>query len=341
MGSARTTVSVLALGLCLLAATPSADGTTWIHDPATPGDWFDPANWSAGVPTSSDRARINNGGQAQIAAPNAQVYHLHLGLDSTESGTLVLSGTGQLSAHYEHIGWEGTGTFTQTGGTHTVSSSLYLGFEPGSDGTYDISGGSLNVKNLYVGLKGRGTLKITDSAADITISNLLRFGPDGTFTAVPGATIHMTGAAFENRSTDPTDLAGLSNLNLIFEGGSGDVDPFEVAGEDRGPVLDGFEDNFALGSLTLGASAGIGQVLLVDNVDNQPGDETLYVHNLVVGPGSSLDLNGLNLYYLSASIDPDAIIELNGGQLLQVPEPATLILLGGGLLALLRRRRTR
>lgn len=54
---------------------------------------------------------------------------------------------------------------------------------------------------------------------------------------MPGATIHMTGSAFENESTDPADLAGLSNLSLIFEGGSANVDPFEVAGEDMGAVM--------------------------------------------------------------------------------------------------------
>ena len=161
----------------------------------------------------------------------------------------------------------------------------------------------------------------------------------------------MTGSAFENENTGPTDLAGLSNLNLIFKGGADDVDPFEIGGKDLGPVMEGLDDNFALGTLTLGGSAGIGQIDLVDSFDNQPdwtGDEALYVYCLNIGPGSSLDLNTYSLYYLDGSIDASAFIdESGGGRLIRlgetdvIPEPGTLILLGGGLLAVARRRRKR
>lgn len=197
------------------------------------------------------------------------------------------------------------------------------------------------MKDFYVGYYGSGTLNITDSAADITVSNLLSFGTDSTFTAVPGATIHMTGSAFENVNTDPSDLTGLGNLELIFEGGSVDIDPFEVAGQDIGAVMAGLDNNFALGTLTLGG-VDIGQVQLVDSFDNQPGwegSEALYVYNLNMGTGSYLDLSGLNLYYLNASIDPGATIV--GGNITFIPEPGTLalFLLGLGSLGIYRRRR--
>ena len=84
-----------------------------------------------------------------------------------------------------------------------------------------------------------GTLAITGTAAQVSISRLLRFGPISTFSAVPGATIHMTGADFENFNTDPAGLAGLGNLALIFEGGTGVTDDFEVAGQDKGADLSG------------------------------------------------------------------------------------------------------
>ena len=214
---------------------------------------------------------------------------------------------------------------------------LYLGFSSGSNGTYEIAGAALTTDTLYIGLQGSGTVNITSAAASIAVSRLLHFGAAGSLSAVPGGTIHMTGSALENESTSPDALAGLENLTLIFEGGAEELDPFEVAGEDMGAVMDGLIDNFALHTLQLGGNAGIGQVQLVDPFDNQPdweGSEALYVENLILGNGSYLDLNGLNLYYKTFT-DLGGTIDLNGGSITAVPEPSTLVLLGMAALALL------
>ena len=226
------------------------------------------------------------------------------------------------------------------GGTNRARGTLTIGRGPGSQGSYSMSGGILVATDLFIGGEGEGSMHITGPGADLTVERTLRFGPHSTFTAIPDTAFHMTGSAFENESTDPAALAGLANLNLIFEGGTTDIDPFEVAGRDIGTAPEGWDLNFELGTLTLGGSAGVGQVVLVDTFDNQPGwdgSEALYVRNLVVGPGSTLDLNGLHLYYLSAQIDPNATII--GGSLTQIPEPTTPTLLALGGLALLRRRR--
>jgi hypothetical protein len=136
-------------------------------------------------------------------------------------------------------------------------------------------------------------------------------------------------------------LAGLSSLTLVFEGGTEDVDPVEVAGVDLGPVWSGFQDNFALGTLQLGGT-DVGMIRLVDDFDNQPdwdGNEALYVWNLSLGPSSYLDLKGLHLYFVAGAIDPSATVV--GGTLTAVPEPSTLLLsmLGTLLLVACTRRR--
>lgn len=52
----------------------------------------------------------------------------------------------------------GSGTFTHSGGTHTVSGTLTLGQGPLSQGTYNLSGtGNLNVNAMVVGNQGTGT----------------------------------------------------------------------------------------------------------------------------------------------------------------------------------------
>ena len=201
----------------------------------------------------------------------------------------------------EVVGDIGAGTFTQSGGTHSVGGALVIGTGTTAVGTLSLSGGSLAAHDLRVGGFGAGTLEITDSNAEIRVSNSLTFGPAGTCTAAPGSAIHMTGAAVENQSATPADLAGLANLALIFEGGPAVIDDFEAAGQDLGAAPAGWVDNFALGTLQLGGLAA-GRLRLVDGFDNQPGwagAEALYVGELILNAGAAIDLNGLHLYYLN------------------------------------------
>ncbi|MHC4179151.1 MAG: hypothetical protein ACYSWU_16680, partial [Planctomycetota bacterium] len=182
---------------------------------------------------------------------NAVGADLSVGHDTGGDGTYHLGGTGQLSANKEFVGFAGTGRFVQTGGSNLICDVLHVGYEPGSHGTYTISGGSLSTNDLSVDY---GTLEIADPAARVTVSNKLSFGAGGNLTAVPGATIHMTGSALENLCTDPNAMLGLSDLTVIFEGGDEDIDPVEIAGRDMGPLLAGFQDNSALGTLQLGGA---------------------------------------------------------------------------------------
>ena len=235
---------------------------------------------------------------------------------------------------------QATARFAQSGGTVTATTHVLIGSR-GND-SYVLSGGRLNAGELQVGVDGAGAFSIESPSAELYVLGKLRLGRDATFSAVPGATIHMTGSHFENESTDPAALAGLENISFIFEGGPGQNDTFEVAGEDLGgddPA--GLADNFTIDTLQLGGS-DVGVLQLVDLFDNQADGQTvgeaLYVKNLIVGPGSSLDLNGLNLYYLAADLDPTG--EIIGGMPTEIiPEPATLILMAGGLPLLLKRKR--
>ncbi|MBN2476233.1 MAG: hypothetical protein JXB62_16595 [Pirellulales bacterium] len=296
----------------------------------------------------------------QTGGSNTITEGLYVG-DHDAQGTYRLT-AGVVSAAHEHVGHrDGSGTFIQSDGTNSIGGDLYVGDNDG-EGIYYLHGGQLAAANesvshdggdgvfvqtgglnatgvLTVGgsysisagtlaanelrLEG-GTLDVADAAAEILVADRLSLGPGSILNAAAGASIHMTGSAFENESTDPAALAGLSNLALLFEGGPTDVDPLEVAGSDLGAVLAGFEENFALATLRLGGS-DVGMVRLVDSFDNLPGVEALYVRNLDVGPGCYLDLNGLNLYYLYGGIDPAATVA--GGRPTLVPEPCTWALL--------------
>lgn len=178
--------------------------------------------------------------------------------------------------------------------------------------------------------------------AEVHVSETLSLG-GGQFIASPGATIHMDGASLFNYSTDSDALSGLGNLSLIFEGGQDSLAAFEVAGEDLGDNLLGYFDNFLLGTLQVGGDEA-GWLELVDLVDNQidyDGPEALYVKNLIVTEGSTLELNGLNLYYLNGDIADGASISeglIRYGE--RIPEPVTLsmLVLGSGIFLIRKRR---
>ena len=126
------------------------------------------------------------------------------------------------------------------------------------------------------------------------------------------------GPSFINWATDMNALSGLSNLELIFDSCDPNVGWFEVAGADFGTAPNGFSDNFELRDLVIGPN-NITSVQLIDSYDNRPdweGSEALYVSNLSIGNGSTLDLNGFNLYYIDFT-DLGGNILLNGGSLTQ------------------------
>ncbi|MBN1942595.1 MAG: PEP-CTERM sorting domain-containing protein [Phycisphaerae bacterium] len=142
----------------------------------------------------------------------------------------------------------------------------------------------------------------------------------------------------------------MSNLTLIFECGLESVAALEVAGEDRGVGYAGFFENFALDTLQIGSEEADACLQLIDAFDNQldwDGDEVLYVENLILNEGSTLDLNGLNVYCLNCTIEGTLISGggalYNNGMLVPAainPEPTTVgLLLLGGLLILRRRKR--
>ncbi|MCU0734953.1 MAG: autotransporter domain-containing protein [Methylotetracoccus sp.] len=166
------------------------------------------------------------------------------------SATYVLQG-GNLTTVNEIVGGgaDGTGTFTQTGGTHTVSNALYIGSSVqgvgvGGNGTYELIGGSLD-------------------AGDVIIANI--DGATGSFVQTGGA------VSVSNRLLVGTSVTGLDPLGLYaFRGGT--VNAREViVGDGVGGV----------GAFTqTGGTHTVGDVLTIGRVGGQgtyelSGDDSL------------------------------------------------------------------
>ncbi|MDY7011612.1 MAG: hypothetical protein SVV80_12820, partial [Planctomycetota bacterium] len=136
------------------------DGTWWRHDPATPGDWFDDANWTAGVPSLEDSAYVHNSGIAVIAYGNALAKQI-----SIMGSTLCPYPLEQFHAS----------TVLQTGGTATVEQSIYLGGMNEAPGSYTLIGGRLFTADITVG-HGLGSGNFTQIGGISNVGGELKVG---------------------------------------------------------------------------------------------------------------------------------------------------------------------
>ncbi|MBN1553165.1 MAG: PEP-CTERM sorting domain-containing protein [Phycisphaerae bacterium] len=285
-------------------------------------------------------------------------------LDSQPSSTLEIHG-GSFSAHWMDVyGSLSEANVIQTAGDVNIGYVLNIYGYSSNHASYTMHGGNLTTEILSVGSytnNRNSTFAILDSSSQIH-TNQLEFNKSAVFVAVPDSTIHIVeapdeignpwydGPSVQIVSTDAAAMAGLSNLTLVYECGLESVAVFEVAGEDRGVGYAGFFENFALDTLQIGSDEDDAYLQLIDEFNNQldwDGDEVLYVENLILAEGSTLDLNGLNLYCLNCTIEGTLI---SGGGTLYAdgviveaminPEPTTagLLILGG--LFFLRRKRT-
>jgi fibronectin-binding autotransporter adhesin len=121
-----------------------------------------------------------NGGKNSISSS------LYMGYNTGYSGAYYLSGTGSLTVtgtDGEYIGYQGTGTFTQTGGTNSITSYLYLGYNSGASGTYNLSGtGQLSAYFEYIGYSGTSTFTQTGGSNTVSFLRLGDYyGASGTY----------------------------------------------------------------------------------------------------------------------------------------------------------------
>lgn len=184
-----------------------------------------------------------------------------------------------------------------------------------------------------------GVLDLLDSVAifpyGLTCNGALLFDPStitvSTLTVGPGGVLTETGGPGD-RFIITEDFINQSTLNeawktdntiFQFNGGFHDAtDPqtVEAAGADVGKLSGGWTDNFVLGVLQVGPSGTY--LRLVDDYGNSAAclgaalceigaGEALYVRDLILEAGVTLDLNGLDLYVENSVTDFGAIV-LNG-----------------------------
>ncbi|MCK4660917.1 MAG: hypothetical protein KAV82_15460, partial [Phycisphaerae bacterium] len=163
----------------------------------------------------------------------------------------------------------------------------------GRDAGRGASGGTLDVS---------GKLSLDESATVIMLGGHLRVRGD------------VDIAINDPERWDLTD--GTLQLNGVFFQGDQEV---EVLAPDAGAVVHPEDPMlFPIGEVRVGPNPA--SVVLVNNHDNSGsrGDEMLYIGNLVVEAGSTLDLMGTTLYYQEAATDGTIADSVGGGELVAI-----------------------
>jgi hypothetical protein len=126
--------------------------------------------------------------------------------------------------------------------------------------------------------------------ATVAISGNLTIDGQGALTIGPGSTLEITG----NLTGNTTNAAGFNVLgSVVFDGDGTSTSPqyLQVLSQDLGDTTAGFTQNFVYNTLELTNDT---YVELMAGAGGSP--EALYVNDLIVPAGTTLNLNGLNLY---------------------------------------------
>jgi hypothetical protein len=181
-----------------------------------------------------------SGGFTQSGGTNTPGYSsMYLGYNSGSSGSYSLSQSGLLLANNQYVGYGGRGSFTQSGGTNSPSNyfggtSLYLGYNSSSSGTYSLSGGSLDASIQYIGYSGTGSF--TQSGGTNSGARFLYLG----YYAGSSGTYSLSGSGQLSAAGEYVGIGYASGMTAWFRQSGGiNSTAFVLAGSGGGYLLTG------------------------------------------------------------------------------------------------------
>ncbi len=162
----------LAAALFLCAAmVAEAQLTTTVWNPAANpsgnGLWSESANWTGGQVANSTNKVVFNVSSARACVVNSAVTAGQVAAgDNGPGGLLIVTNGGSLAASttdWSAIGYNNTvQMIVESGGSASFGNHLWIGFDPGSDGTLILNGGTVTVAGMF-GLGwngGKGTVQV-------------------------------------------------------------------------------------------------------------------------------------------------------------------------------------
>ena len=134
----------------------------------------------------------------------------------------------------EYLGYSGSGTFTQTGGTNSEAAGIYLGYNSGSSGDYSLSGsGQLAAGAEYVGYSGTGAF--SQSGGTNAINSL--YGAGGNlylaYNSGSNATYSLSGTGQLSVPTEYIGYASGATATFQQSGGTNTTSLVSIGAGDR------------------------------------------------------------------------------------------------------------
>jgi hypothetical protein len=178
-----------------LCAKAQLTTTVWnpAANPSGNGLWSESANWTGGkVPGSTNKVVFNVSGARDCLVNSPVRAGQVVAGDNGPGGNLIVSDGGSLvtsATEWSAIGYNHTNlTIVESGGTVGFGFQLWIGFNPGSDGTLILNGGTVSVTNMF-GLGwngGKGTARVN--------AGLLRLFAWDAANSIKGASVLDIGA---------------------------------------------------------------------------------------------------------------------------------------------------
>jgi autotransporter-associated beta strand protein len=268
---------------------------------------------------------------------------MYLGFNPGAAGNYSLTGGSLAVMSGEYLGYGGTGSFTQSGGTHTVSGGLYLDYNPGSSGAYTLSGGSLAADSLYAAYSG--TDSFTQSGGTNSSNNVyLGYNPgaNGTYSLSSAGLLSAGALVVGNSGTGTFTQSGGTNTvsDSVYLGyNPGASGTYSLSGGSLS-VGTQFVGYFGSGSFTqTGGTQSVANLLVLGQNPGSSGsyalgDGQLLAANEVVGADGTGTFNqtGGSNAAGGLSIGTSGTYTLTGGTLVvagQISGPGPLVVNGG------------
>lgn len=220
----------LLLGVAICAEAQLTT-TVWnpAANPAGNGWWSESANWTGGqVANSTNKVVLNvSGARACVVNSVVNAGQLVAG-DNGPGGLLIVTNGGSLAAgatDWSAIGYNNTiQMIVENGGSAGFGNHLWIGFDPGSDGTLIMNGGTVSVAGM-VGLGwngGTGTVQVNGGTL-----NLSQWSPSNPGSIVGASVLDIGAGTVVIAGNQVSSVSNfVSNGKITGYGGTGVVSNF-------------------------------------------------------------------------------------------------------------------